>query len=181
MGGDGGGFRIIYFRPHLLVQDGSGRCASHPHAPGTFPAGADAPSPPPPPPSCPWAGMQGSRSRETQGSHKLLGRGVEEVEGGWETPSRGKEERGAKYKSKVHVPSQRAVFRFWEPGAEHTGGRGGVLENEEWEDSIRRRAAGLGQGAMAQEPSARRLVRFDRYQCICAPVCGPRSFPFGDL
>lgn len=76
MGGDGGGFRIIYFRPHLLVQDGSGRCASHPHAPGTFPAGADTPSPPPPSsPFLPLGGHAGFEEPRDTGLAQIAGEG----------------------------------------------------------------------------------------------------------
>lgn len=60
--------------------------------------------------------------------------------------------------------------------------RGGVLETEEWGDSIRRRATGLGQGAMAQEPSLRWCVLTGTN--VSAPlssVCGPGSFPPGDF
>lgn len=111
--------------------------------------------PPPSPPSCPWAGMQGSRSRDTQGSHKLLG-GVEEVERGVGNAIPRERGKGSKIQIKRYMyPRNEPFLSLGAWGRTH---RGGVLETDEWEDSIRRRATGLGQGAMAQEPSLRWCV-----------------------
>lgn len=134
---------------------------------------------PPLPPSCPWAGMQGSRSRDTQGSHKLLG-GVEEVERGVGNAIPRERGKGSKIQIKRYMyPRNEPFLSLGAWGRTH---RGGVLETEEWEDSIRRRATGLGQGAMAQEPSLRWCVLTGTN--VSAPlssVCGPGSFPFGDF
>lgn len=106
--------------------------------------------------------------------------GVEEVERGVGNAIPRERGKGSKIQIKRYMyPCNEPFLSLGAWGRTH---RGGVLETEEWEDSIRRRATGLGQGAMAQEPSLRWCVLTGTN--VSAPlssVCGPGSFPFGDF
>lgn len=96
----------------------------------------------PPPPFLPLGGHAGFEEPRYTGLAQIAGGGGGGGGGGWGTPSREKEERGAKYKSKGTCTLVTSRFCLWEPGAEHTGGVSSRLRNGGTAFAVGRRVSG---------------------------------------